>query len=142
MLISIYSTSRQSGVPSTKSTTRRSVSTPTIGRTSGENPTFLIMTATSSARTGSQAHSSPSTTRDAPCKPLASTATAGKSKNTTPCTTRLCLARKKPQMVRASAREGSNVLTTTLRKTGDSLKMSNSNVTDLTSFTIKFSKCQ
>ena len=81
-------TSRPSGVPISRHTTRRSVSMPTTGTISAVNLTCSIMTQENYARTGRLVLSSGSTTKVAPYKHTVQEATAGKNKFTILSTTR------------------------------------------------------
>ena len=103
-------TSRLSGAPSSRHTTRRSVSMPTTGMISAVNPTCSITTRESYARTGKLVLSSASTTRDAPYKHTVQGATAGKNKFIIHWTTRWTSARN------ASAPKGCSAGITILEK--------------------------
>ena len=81
-------TSRPSGVPISRHTTRRSVSMPTTGTISAVNLTCSIMTQENYARTGRLVLSSGNTTKVAPYKHTVQEATAGKNKFTILSTTR------------------------------------------------------
>jgi len=108
-LTSTCSTSRQSGVHSTKSTTKHNVTMPTTGKISEESQVSLTITLLTSVRIGKQAPSSVNMKKVASYKQVAQSAMGGKSKSTTHWFIRQSLARRKSVMHLMS------VLTITLR---------------------------
>lgn len=154
MLTFTCSTSKQSGVHSTKNTTRLSASTLTTGKISEESLISSHMTARIYARTGSPELSSPSTMKAAQTKLVANHVTDGRSKSIILFSIKQKHVKKSkltslqvapPQTINLTiknALEASNVpyITRLVRK--ESQKWLSSRETGPTSSMIKYSKCQ
>ena len=111
---------KQSGAPSIRNTTKPSVFMHTIGKISEGNPTSTNINAIKYAITGSQGHSSPSTSKVARTKRAVPTLMDGKSKSITLFFTRHSLVRKKE--AKSNALGESSALSTIQAWIGDKVK--------------------